>query len=100
MTFISKGNSCGKNLLCLSFFFRGSRKNILFFIHYYITSHDSQHGKDTLSQIGVGRGSSVCARGFAYKFYLSISGVILQVLSRLPSFSTRACNTKLLFICD
>lgn len=79
--------------------FRGSRKNNLFFIHYYITSHDSQHGKDT-SQIGVGRGSSVCAHGFAYKFYLNISGVILQVLSRLPSFSARAYNTKLLFIRD
>lgn len=75
-------------------FFRGIRKISYFLFTATITSHDSQLGKDRFSQIGMRMGSSVCASGLAYKLYLNVSGVILQAISRLPSFSTWACNTK------
>lgn len=74
--------------LCL-LFFRGIRKNILFLFGTTSLLMIANCGKDGFSQIGIGVGSSIYASGLAYKLYLNVSGMILQVISKLPSFSSR-----------
>lgn len=96
---IYKGNSCGKNLLCLSFFLGVLEKNTLFFIHC-ITSPGSQLRKDRFSKTGM---------GWAV-WYMPVDLLISHIwmslvwsyklLTGYQAFQQRACNTKLQFICN
>lgn len=75
--------------LCLLFFLGVSEIIFYFFIQYYIITIIANCGKDCFSQIGIGVGSSVYTGGLTYKLYLNVNDRIFQIISNLPSFSSK-----------
>lgn len=60
-----------------------------FFIQYYIITMIANCGKDWFPQIGVGVGSSVQYQWAYLQTIFECHDTIFQVISKLPSFSSR-----------